>query len=79
MADNSIAAELLQQINLLKIRPNPHYLSPSDTLTVEDFELSEYGSDYTLDVSNIMWGSASNDSHVYSVNMLLIKIAAKHD
>ena len=67
MADNSIVAELLQQINLLKIRPNPHYLSPSDALTVEDFELSEYRSDYTLDVSNIMWGSAPNDSHVFDI------------
>ena len=65
MADNSIAAELLQQINLLKIRSQPHYLSQADGLTVEEFEMSEYGSEYSLDISNIMWGSTSNDSHVF--------------
>ena len=67
MADNSIAAELLQQINLLKMRPKPHYLSPADGLTVEEFEMSEYGSEYSLDISNIMWGSTSNDSHVFDI------------
>ena len=63
MVDNSIAAELLQQINLTKIRPTPNYLSPADALTVEEFEQSEYGGEYTVDVSNIVWGNASNDSH----------------
>ena len=67
MADNSIAAELLQQINLTKIRPTPNYLSPADALTVEEFEQSEYGNEYTLDVSNIKWGNASNDSHVFDI------------
>ena len=67
MVDNSIAAELLQQINLTKIRPTPNYLSATDTLTVEAFEQSEYGIDYSLDVSNIEWGKASNDSHVFDI------------
>ena len=67
MADNSIAAELLQQINLLKMRPKPHYLSPADALTVEEFKMSEYGPVYNLDISNIMWGSTSNDSHVFDI------------
>ena len=65
MADNSIAAELLQQINLTKIRPTPNYLSAADALTVEEFEQSEYGSEYSIDVSNTQWGNASNDSHVF--------------
>ena len=67
MVDNSIAAELLQQINLTKIRPTLNYLSPADALTLEEFEQSEYGSEYTLDVSNIEWGNASNDSHVFDI------------
>ena len=67
MADNSIAAELLQQINLTKIRPTPNYLSATDTLTVEAFEQSEYGINYSLDVSNIEWGKASNDSHIFDI------------
>ena len=67
MVDSSIAAELLQQINLTKIRPTLNYLSPADALTVEEFEQLEYGSDYTLDVSNIEWGNASNDSHVFDI------------
>ena len=56
MANNSIAAELLQQINLTKIRPIPYYLSPADALTVGEFEHSEFGNEYTLDVTNIEWG-----------------------
>ena len=70
MADNLIAAELLQQINLTKIRPIPNYLSPADALTVEEFEHSEYGNEYTLDVSNIEWGNTSNDSHVFDIFIL---------
>ena len=50
---------------LVKIRSQPHYLSQADGLTVEEFEMSEYGSEYSLDISNIMWGSTSNDSHVF--------------
>ena len=67
MVDNSIAAEILQQINLTKIRPTPNYLSAADALTVEEFEQSEYGSEYSLDVSNIEWGNASNDSQVFDI------------
>ena len=76
MADNSIAAELLQQINLTKIRPIPNYLSPADALTVEEFEQSEYGGEYTIDVSNIVWGNASNHSHVFDI---FSKFTAHHD
>ena len=67
MANNSIAAELLQQINLTKIRPILNYLSPADALTVGEFEHSEFGNEYTLDVSNIEWGNASNYSHVFDI------------
>ena len=67
MAENSIAAELMQQINFTKLRPTPNYLSASDALTVEEFEQTEYGSEYSLDVSNIDWGSVSNDSHVFDI------------
>ena len=76
MADNLTAAELLQQINLTKIRPTPNYLSPADALTVEEFELSEYGGEYTVDVSNIVWGNASNDSHVFDI---FSEFTAHHD
>ena len=67
MAENSIAAELMQQINLTKLRPTPSYLSVLDATTVEDSELTEYGTEYSLDVSNINWGNASNDSHVFDI------------
>ena len=67
MAENLIAVELLQLINLSKLRPMPNYLSSSDALTVEEFEQSEYGLDYSLDVSNIEWGNASNDSHIFDI------------
>ena len=79
MADNSIVAELLQQINLTKIRPTPNYLSPADALSVEEFEQSKYGGEYTVDVSNIVWGNASNNSHVltFSVSSLHTMIAQK--
>ena len=67
MADGSIAAELLQQINLALIRPNPNYLSKSDAITVEEFEQTDYSNEYSLDVSNITWGYESNDSHVFDI------------
>ena len=67
MATNSIAAELLQQVNLTKLHPNPHYLSASDAISVDEFEQTEYGLEYTLDTSNIQWGSAPNDSHIFDV------------
>ena len=67
MADNSIAAELLLQINLSKLRPTPNYLSAADALTVEEFEQSEFGINYILDMSNIEWGNAPNDGHVFDV------------
>ena len=67
MAENSIAAELMQQINLTKLRPTPNYLSVSDAITAEEFELTEYGTEYSLDMSNINWGNASNDSHVFDI------------
>ena len=67
MAGNSIAAELMQQINLTKLRPTPNYLSASDAITVEEFEQTEYGSEYSLDVSNIYWGNMLNDSHVFNI------------
>ena len=67
MADNSIAAELLLQINLSKLQPTPNYLSPSDAMRVEEFEQSEFGTEYSLDVSNIEWGNASNDSHIFDI------------
>ena len=40
-------------------------MSAADALTVEEFEQSEYGSNYSLDVSNIEWGKACNDSQVF--------------
>ena len=67
MVENSITAELMQQINLTKLRPTPNYLLASDAITVEEFEQTEYGSEYSLDVSNIDWGNASNDSHVFDI------------
>ena len=67
MVDNSIAAELFQQINLTKLRPTLNYLSASDALTVEEFVQTNYGCEYSLDVSNITWGSASNDGHVFDI------------
>ena len=65
--ENSIAAELLQEINLTKLRPIPNYLSSADAMTVAEFEQSKYSEEYSLDVSNIEWGNASNDSHVFDI------------
>ena len=33
----SIAAELMQTINLTNIRPTPAYLSPADCMSIEAF------------------------------------------
>ena len=42
-------------------------MSASAALTVEEFKQTEYRSEYSLDVSNIDWGSASNDSYVFDI------------
>ena len=65
--ENSIAAELLQEINLTKLQPIPNYLSSADALTVAEFEQSKYSEEYSLDISNIKWGKISNDSHVFDI------------
>ena len=67
MATNMIAAELLQQINPTKLRPNPNYLSATDAISVDEFEQTEYSLEYTLDTSNIQWKSAPNDSHIFDI------------
>ena len=65
--ENSIAAELLQEINLTKLRPIPNYLMSADTMTVPYFKQSKYCEEYSLDISNIEWGKTSNDSHVFDI------------
>ena len=65
--ENSIAAELLQEINLTKLWPIPNYLSSADAMTVPEFEQSKYCEEYSLDISNIEWGKTSNDSHVFDI------------
>ena len=67
MATNSIAAELLQQVNLTKLHPNPNYLSATDAISIDEFEQTEYSLEYTLDTSNIQCGSAPNDSHIFDI------------
>ena len=61
----NVAAELLQQINLTKLRPTPAYLSISDGMTVQEFYQSEYSRNYDVDISNIYKGRDFNDSHVF--------------
>ena len=61
----SIAAELVQQINLTKFRPTPAYLSVSDGMTLQEFYQSEYSRNYDVDISNIYNGRDFNDSHVF--------------
>ena len=65
--ENSIAAELLQEINLTKLRPIPNYLSSADAMTVTEFKQSKYSEENSLDISNIEWGKTSNDSHVFDI------------
>ena len=35
---------------------------------MEEFELTEYGTEYSLDMSNINWRNASNNSHVFNIS-----------
>ena len=61
----SITAELLQKINLTKLRPTPAYLSIHDGMSVVEFANSPYSQKYTVDTKNIYWGQTLNDSHVF--------------
>ena len=36
-------------------------------MTVTEFKQSKFSEEYSLDVSNIEWGNASNDSHVFDL------------
>ena len=66
-SENSIAAELMQQINLIHLRPVPNYLAATDAISAAQFKQTPYASKYTLDCSNVYWGSTSNDSHVFDL------------
>ena len=45
-------------------------------MTAEEFERTEYGCEYSLDVSDINWGSVSNDSQVFDI---ICEFSAHHD
>ena len=52
----SIAEELIEAINMPKMRPIPAYISESDATSVQDFLQCNLAREYMLDTSKITWG-----------------------
>ena len=64
---SSLAAEVLEAINMPNLKPIPSYLSEDDAVTVDMFMQSEYAHDYMIDTSNIHWGGEIHHSHVFDI------------
>ena len=66
-AKPSVAEELLNALQIPRLRPMPLYISEADTVSVEDFMQSRYARNYVLDISNIHWGGELNSNHVFDI------------
>ena len=66
-ASSSLAAELLEAINMPNLKAIPSYLSEDDALTVNLFLQSEYARDFAIDIRNIHWGGEIHHSHVFDI------------
>ena len=63
----SLAAELVQAINMPSLTPVPAYISESDATSVEEFLQCKLAKDLVVDTSKIMWGSEVNNNHVFEM------------
>ena len=52
----SLAAELVQAINMPSLTSVPAYISESDATSVEEFLQCKLAKDLVVDTSKIMWG-----------------------
>ena len=66
-AKPSVAEELLNALQMPRLRPMPSYISEADTVSVEDFMQSRYARNYVLDTSNVHWGGELNSNHIFDV------------
>ena len=65
--EKSIAEELIEAINMPKMKPIPAYISESDATSVQDFLQCNLAREYTLDTSKITWGGEINNNHVFEM------------
>ena len=63
----SLAAELVQAINMPSLTPVPAYISESDATSVEEFLQCKLATDLVVDTSKIMWGGEVNNDHVFDM------------
>ena len=65
--EKSLTEELVEAINMPKLKPIPAYISESDALSVEEFMQCDLAREYTLDTSKITWGGEINNNHVFEM------------
>ena len=65
--EKSLTEELVEAINMPKLKPIPAYISESDAISVEDFIQCELAREYALDTSKITWGGETNNNHVFEM------------
>ena len=63
----SLAAELVQAINMPSLTSVPAYISESDATSVEEFLQCKLAKDLVVDTSKIMWGGEVNNNHVFEM------------
>ena len=66
-AKMSLAAELFRAITAPKITPIPAYLPECDGTNVALFLQSGFARDYTINTSNLHWGSEVNKDHLFDI------------
>ena len=66
-AAKSVTEELLNALQMPRLRPMPSYILEADTVSVEDFMQSRYARNYVLDTSNIHWGGELNSNHIFNI------------
>ena len=63
----SIAEELIEAINMPKLKLIPAYISESDATSVQEFLQYDLACEYMLDTSKITWGGETNNNHVFKM------------
>ena len=68
MADEkSLTEELVEAINMPKLKPIPAYISESDAMSVNGFMQCELAHEYAVDTSKITWSGEINNNHVFEM------------
>ena len=65
--EKSLTEELVEAINMPKLKQIPAYISESDATSVNEFLQCELAREYVLDTSKITWGGEVNNNYVFEM------------